>query len=235
MKLMAPGHRELFRACASVLVAAVRLAPAGYGAGTISGNLVERLTRAKTKAERERLTRKLFAVYWRIDPDLRTKTAQADPRILREFEERETHLLSLIAKKKGKAATVARSGRLTAEALRRDYPLAYLMLTNWLRCGHLSDPGFFFYSDSALAELFSILNWKLGSEQIEQMRGRLGLRKANAKRPLVTAARLNPDTNLIELNTFDAKAAKFEWPKPPWTLRCRLELSGRVLYAGAPS
>ena len=46
-----------------------------------------------------------------------------------------------------------------------------------------------FYSDPALADLFSLLDWQeyefaaevLNSEQIEQMRGRLGLRKANEK------------------------------------------------------
>jgi hypothetical protein len=163
--------------------------------------------------------------------------------MLAEFEKREARLWKMIAKKRGKAAIANGALKPTAEPLRNKYPLLYLMLTNWIRCEHLGDPGFIFYSDPALADLFSLFDWQgfavggeeLNSEQIEQMRGRLGLRKANEKIPLITGARMNPKTGIIELNTQDAKIAKREWPESPSQLRCRIELSGRVLYSGAPS
>lgn len=109
-----------------------------------------------------------------------------------------------------------------------------------MRCGPLGDPGLCFYSDPSITELFSLFDWQgfkvtaddLDSEQIERMRERLGLRKANAKFPWITSARLNPKTNLIELNTLEAKVAKSEWPKSPLTLRCGVELCGQVLYRG---
>jgi hypothetical protein len=174
---------------------------------------------------------------------LREEAVQHGPDMLTEFEKRETALLKMAAKKRGRAAIVTRADKPTAKPLREHYPLLYLMVTNWLRCGHLGDPGFMFYSDQALADLFSLFDWQgfsiaaeeLNSEQIEQMRGRLGLRKANEKIPQITGARLNSQTTLIELNTQDPKFAKYEWPKSPWQLRCRIELSGRVLYSGVPA
>jgi hypothetical protein len=234
------GFHDLFRACASVLPAAIRLARKVYS----RGDLVERAKRGGSEAECEALNRKLFPAMWRADAGLlREAAAHKGPVWSHEFEEREARLVEIIAKKRGKAAAAARPRKLTADPLRDKWPLLYLMLTNWLRCGHFADVGLMFYSDSALADLFSLLNWRgfdvvaedLDSEQIEKMRGRLGLRKAKEKLPLVTGARMDHKTGVIELNTHDAKTAKYEWPKYPLQLRCRVELSGQLLYRGATS
>jgi len=181
---------------------------------------------------------------WRADAGLlRDGAAQEGPEMLNQFKEHEARLLKMVAKKRGKAASSARSDKPTADRLRRKHPLQYLMVTNWLRCDCLGDPGFMFYSDNALADLFGLLDWQgfevaaddTNSEQIEQMRGRLGLRKANEKLPLVTGAKMNHKTSVIKLNTQDAKIAKYEWPKTPPHLACRIELNGQILYSGAPS
>lgn len=231
------GYSELFTACASVLPASLQLSRKVY----TRGNWAKRARRATTEAAGDAAIRNLFPAMWRAGAaTLRDEAARQGPAIMREFEKREAVLLGMMAKKKGKAATAIRPGEPTAHLLRSKHALAYLMVTGWVRCGPLGDPGLCFYSDNALADLFSLLDWRrfdvaaadLNSEQIEQMRGRLGLRKATEKLPLVTSARLNDKTNLIELNTLDAKVAKHEWPKPAQPLRCRVELCGQVLYSG---
>jgi hypothetical protein len=215
------GFHGLFRGCASVLPAALSLVHTAYS----RGDLIERAKRSMTETECEAVNRKLFAGMWRSGAGLlRDGAVQEGPEMLSQFEEYEARLLKMVAKQRGKAASSARSDRPTADRLRRKHPLRYLMVTNWLRCGCLGDPGFMFYSDNALADLFSVFDWRgfevaaddLNSEQIEQMRGRLGLRKANEKLPLVTGVRMNHKTSVIELNTQDAKIARYEWPKPPF-------------------
>lgn len=236
------GFHGLFAACASVLPAVRQLAPAGYGAG-MGGQLFKQAKRARASAQRDAVLRHLFPVCWRIDAQLRAKAAKAGPQALDEFNKREAHLSRTMEKKNGKAAVATHPGKIMGERLHSKHSLAYLMATGWIRCGPMGDPGLCFYSDPALAELFSLFDWQrfkivaddLNSEQIEHMRGRLGLRKAHEKLPLVTSARINPETHLIELNTLEAKIAKCEWPKSPHTLRCRVELCGHVLYRGVTS
>ena len=234
------GYPELFCACASVLSAAIQLVRKVYA----RGDLIERAKQARTKLEFEAVNRMLFPGMWRSGAGLLLDAAtQKGPNMLSQFEEHEARLLKMIAKQHGKLVTAARADKPTADSLRKKWPLLYLMLTNWLRCGHRGDPGFMFYSDPALTDLFSLLNWEgfkvtaedLDSEQIEQMRGRLGLRKANEKLPLITGARMNRTGAYIQLNTQDAKIAKCEWPKTPLQLTCRIQLNGRVLYSGVPS
>ena len=111
------------------------------------------------------------------------------------------------------------------------------MLTKWLRCGLAGDPGFCFYSDSALASLFVIFGWSMGKSSVGKMRERLGLQKACPKIPLVTGARKNAETGVIELNTVDASRAanraKQVWPRTPVRLRCRVFLGDREFYPGS--
>lgn len=240
MRLMQPSHRHVFRACASVLPAAVSMAESVYS----RGDLIERVKRATTAVEREALNRKLFPGMWREGAALlRAKAAQAGPEVLAQFEEHEAKLVKMIAKKRGKRAAAVRSDKPTAERLRRKWPVQYLMVTCWLRLGNLGDPGLMFFSDRALADLFFYLDWSgfdicaddFDSEQIEQLRRRLGLRKANEKFPLVTGARINDETGTIEINTSNAKVAAFEWPITPLQLRSKIMLDGKTLYAGIPS
>lgn len=238
-KVLPHGFHGLFEACESVLAAARQLLPEAYGAGR-GGILFRRAEQAKAPAQREAALRKLFPVSWRADTELRIIAKEAGADALREFDEREERYLKMMAKKKGKAAAENRSAKLTAEPLRRKHTLEYLMMTGWVRCGPLGDPGLCFYSDAALADLFSLFDWRgfnvnpedLSSERIERMRERLGLRKAHEKIPWITSARINPVSNHIELNTLEAKVAKSEWPKSPLTLRCSVELCGQVLYPG---
>jgi hypothetical protein len=233
------GYHGLFRACASVLPAATRLARMVYS----RGHLVEHDKQATTQVEREAVIRMLFPGMWRAGAGLlRDAAVQAGPDILTQFEADESKLLERIAKKHGKTAAAARSDKPTADRLRRKWPVHYLMLSNWPRLGHLGEPGLMFFSDRALADFFSLLDWSgfdiradvFDSEQVEQMRGRLGLRKANEKIPLVTGARINPEKGVIELNTSPVELANREWPKLPLRLRCPIELNGRILYAGDP-
>jgi len=161
--------------------------------------------------------------------------------MLSEFEKREGELVRRIQKKEGKGAAIGTKIP-TAESLRSDRPIEYLLLSGWIRCGCLGDPGFMFYSDRALADLPSLLNWDgfeldpdgVNIGQIEQLRGRLGLRKANEKMPYITGVRMSPNSGIIQLNSIDAKLAASEWPKRPLKLRSPILLNGRQLYGGVP-
>ncbi len=236
--LMVGRLPELFSACASVLPAALNLTRKVYS----RGRWVERSKTANTPAECEDVIRNLFPSMWRAGAgSLRNAAANEGAEMLSEFEKREGKLVKMIQKKYGKAAAIPGTTP-TAESLRRNRPIEYLLLTGWIRCGCSGDPGLMFYSDRALADLFSLLDWDgfqvdsdgVNSEQIEQLRGRLGLRKANEKIPYTTGVRMSPKTGIIELNAQDAKLAASEWTNPPLQLRCRIELSGRLLYGGAP-
>jgi hypothetical protein len=238
--LMVGRYIELFTACASVLPATVELAKRVYS----RGELVELARRAKTESECEAVNRKLFPKMCRTGAGLlREAAAQHGSNMLKEFEKCEAALKKMMAKKCGKAALATHVDKPSAEPLRQRYPLLYLMVENWLRCGFRGDPGFMFYSDEALADLFSLFDWQgfsiaaedLNSEQLEKMRGRLGLRKAVEKLPLITSAKMKFKTGVIELNTNDATIAKYEWPSVPVQLNCRIEISGRVLYRGLNS
>lgn len=236
--LMVGGFPELFSACASMLPAAQNLIYKVYS----RGDWVDRSKKANTTADCEAVIRNLFPSMWRVGADfLRSAAASEGAEMLSEFEKREAKLVKMIQKKKGKEAAIPGKNP-TAESLRTKQPLAYIMLTNWIRCGPLGDPGLMFYSDRALADLFSLLNWHdfevdsdgINSEQIEQLRGRLGLRKANEKMPYITGVKVDRKTGFLELNTHDAKLAASEWPKIALKLHSRIELSGRLLYGGAP-
>jgi hypothetical protein len=231
------GFHGLFRACASVRPAALHLVHSVYS----RGNWVEQAKRAITEVEREKMVRRLFPMMWRAGAGvLWDAAAQNGGDTLRAFEEREARLLRMRAKQKGKSSAAVRSDKPTAKPIRLKRPLAYLMVTGWLRCGDGDDPGLCFYSDEALTALFELFDWQgfhivaddLTNDAIEQMRGRLGLRKALEKLPYVTGARMNGTSDFIELNTLDSKVAKRQWSKTPSRLGCKVVLDGRVLYRG---
>lgn len=236
--LMVGRLPELFSACASVLPAALSLARKVYS----RGRWVERSKTAKTTAESEDVIRNLFPSMWRAGSEfLRNASTNEGAGMLSEFEKREGELVKRIQKKHGKGAAIG-DKLPTAESLRSDRPIEYLLLSGWIRCGCLGDPGFMFYSDNALGDLFSLLDWDgfevdpegVNSEQIEQLRGRLALRKASNKTPYITGVRMSPDSGIIQLNSIDAKLAASEWPKRPSKLRSPILLNGRQLYGGVP-
>ena len=231
------GLTELFRACASVRAAALRLTHKVYD----RGGLTERVRRARVGRERERLAKRLFDAMYRAGAEiLREGAVEAGREFELEFADREARLLARCRKKLGHNAVLNWPSRPSAESIRTNHPLEYLLLLLHLRFGPLGDPSLMFFSNRAVSELFDLLDWtgfdvdhdKISIEQIEKMRERLGLRPANVKLPYVTSVRQNPCTNIIELNTNVANVATCEWPSKPLGLKTEIKIGKFVLYGG---
>jgi hypothetical protein len=241
MKLIA-HYRSLFLSCASVLSAWDILADFGWGGATGAkqrSRLSERMENARKcgeDAKALRLEKKIVDAMLRYDPELTKKLArnagdeklQAFDAVSRESRERSRRPMRMDSRERAKV-------RLT-----ETYPIQILIVSNWIRCGTLDDPGWCFFTNQALANLLSLLDWTgfdvkgedISAEQVEQICVRLGLRKPDNGFLCYSDAKLDDKSGVIRLNHFPPKKAREEFPKDASELCAPIRLGQRTLYAG---
>lgn len=234
MKFIA-HYRSLFLSCASVLPAWELLADYGWGGATGAkqhSRLADRMLDARKRgdhAEARRLEKKIVDAMLRYDPELAKKLARnaGDEKKLRAFEE-----LSRESRKRSRRPVRGNSRENAKARLTEKYPIQILLVSNWIRCGNSGDPGWLFFTNHALANLLTLLNWNVSSEMVEQICIRLGLRKPDDGFLVFSDVKLDDTLGVIRLNHFPPKKAREEFPKDAWKIRAPIQLGQRTLYAG---
>lgn len=171
---------KVLKAAASQRKAAIHLAWAAVGGGSVLTDWSQKLREARTDEDRERVSAKLLLRYWRRDAG-KQLLAAASPEMRSHILRQQATLFERDVRILGRRKAIQRW------AIRRvthlpettvSEKIASPLVGNWLRCEWPGLPGFCFFSDPALARILTHrTGLRVNAKFVQKVCKRLGLRK----------------------------------------------------------